>query len=297
MKKSIVIVFGGALLVASLVAFTVQMSLGSTNAKVEIKKEARVQVLVAANDLRMGQDLSDKDMRWQSWPKGTVFKGAVVREGDQKPLDVIEGRLRRDIAQGEPILDSALVKKSKGNFVAASLKPGMRAVAIKVSAESMVGGFLEPGDYVDVILTYKENIQSPSDEDPRIKKLIELNLDKYAVETILEKVHVLAVDQKAQRPDEGKIRVGKTVTLGVEARDAEKLALAGQLGDLTLSLRGIGDETTADSNLPTITDARLTSIGDEIFKKSKEILRSSGIGPQNTVKIYSGAAVNAVSLR
>lgn len=298
MKKSIFIVLGGAVFVAFVAAFAVQISLGSSKAApVKIEQEARVDVLVAAKDLQIGQELGSLSLRWQSWPKATVFKGAIVRQDNEQPLDVIEGRLRRDIAAGEPVLKSALVGQSKGNFVAASLDPGMRAVAIRVSAESMVGGFLEPGDFVDVILTYKQKIRTESDEDPRIKKLIELNLDQYATETILENVRVLAIDQKAKRPDEGKIRVGKTVTLAVEARAAEKLALAGQLGDLTLSLRAVGDNAVADASLPTITDARLTSIGDELFQKSRDILQSEGMGSKNTLKIYSGAQMRAVSVR
>lgn len=298
MKKSIFIVFGGAVFVAFVAAFAVQLSLGSTQKEpIKIEREARVNVLVAAKDLNIGQELVDSSLHWQSWPKATVFNGAIIQKSNEKPLDVLSGRLRRDVAQGEPVLKSSLVGQSKGNFVAASLLPGMRAVAIRVSAESMVGGFLEPGDNVDVILTYKESIRTESDEDPRIKKLIELNLDKFAAETILENVNVLAIDQKAQRPDEGKVKVGKTVTLAVKAREAEKLALAGQLGDLTLSLRGIGDDKKADANLPTITDARLTSIGDELFQKSKDIIQSEGMGSKNTLKIFNGAQMQAISVR
>lgn len=298
MKKSMFIVFGGAIFVAFITAFVVQLAVGSNqNAPVKIEQEARVDILVAAKDLRIGHELGESSLRWQSWPEATVFKGAIIREEDQQPLDVIKGRLRRDIAEGEPVMKSALVGELNTNFVAASLDRGMRAVAIRVSAESMVGGFLEPGDFVDVILTYKETIKTDRNEDPRIKKLIELNLDKYATETILENVRVLAIDQKAERPDEGRVKVGKTVTLAVKARQAEKLALAGQLGDLTLSLRGVGDDDVADQNLPTITDARLTRIGDELFQKSEEIMKNENIGSNGMLKIFSGANVHAMPVR
>lgn len=298
MNKTIFIVFGGALFVAFVVAFAVQLSLGGKKQEpVQIQQEARAEVLVATKDLAIGRELSAGDLRWQSWPKATLFSGAIIRKDGEDAASALEGRLRRDIAKGEPILRSALVSESKGNFVAASLNPGMRAVAIKVSAESMVGGFLEPGDFVDVILTYKETIRTETDEDPRIQKLIELNLDKYATETILENVRVLAIDQTAKRPNEGKIRVGKTVTLAVDRRAAEKLALAGQLGDLTLSLRGIGDVSEAEEKWPTITDARLTSIGDELFRESQKMRNTDSVTTKNTLRIYSGNAVNAISVR
>lgn len=298
MNKNIIIVFGGALVVAFLVALAVQLSLGSKKqAPVQIQQEARVEVLVATKNLSIGHEIGDDDIRWQSWPKGTVFIGAVVRKESEETTEALSGRLRRDVAEGEPVLRSALIAESKGNFVAASLKPGMRAVAIKVSAESMVGGFLEPGDYVDVIMTYKETIRTETGEDPRVKKLIELNLDKLAAETILQKVRVLAVDQKAKRPEEDKITVAKTVTLAVDVRSAEKLALAGQLGNLTLSLRGIGDNQTAEEKWPTITDARLTSIGDEIFKETQKIKNGAGVVSNNKLKIYSGGAMNIISVR
>lgn len=298
MNKNILIVFGGALLVAFIVTLVVQLSLGGKKQEGgEVQQEARVEVLVAAKDLTMGTELAGSDLRWQSWPKASVFAGAVMRQNTQEPLEALSGRLRRDIAEGEPVLRSALVAESKGNFVAASLQPGMRAVAIKVSAESMVGGFLDPGDFVDVILTYKETIRTDKDEDPRVQKLIELNLDKFAAETILENVRVLAVDQKAKRPDEDKIKVGKTVTLAVDRRAAEKLALAGQLGELTLSLRGIGDEAVSDEDLPTITDARLTSIGDELYRESQKLRQARGGSVSGQLKIYNGEALQAVTVR
>lgn len=299
MKKNIVIVFGGALLVAFLVTMAVQMSLsGNTAPAPQVQQEARVEILVATKDLSMGRELKSGDLRWQSWPKATVFSGAVVRANDENAIDALSGRLRRNVSEGEPVLRNALLQESKGNFVAASLDPGMRAVAIKVSAESMVGGFLDPGDFVDVILTYKETIRTETDEDPRVKKLIELNLNKFATETILERVRVLAIDQKAKRPeDESKIKVGKTVTLGVDARGAEKLALAGQLGELTLSLRGIGDENVAEFRPPAITDARLTSIGDELFQKAQELKNQKGLGSRNTLRIYNGNAMSSVSVQ
>lgn len=293
MNKNIIIVFAGAIVVAVLVALLVQVSLKSNEpVPKNTAQEARVEILVADKNLALGRELSPGDLRWQNWPKSGVFPGAVIRKDSQSADEVLQGRLARNIAEGEPVMKSALLDAAGPNFVAASLEPGMRAVSIEVSASSMVAGFIGPGDYVDVILTYKETIRSP-DEDPRIQNMIAMNLDKLATETILQKVKILAVDQSAQRPEDNAVKVGKTVTLAVTVQDAEKIALAEELGHLTLSLRGVGDEELVEKKWKTISDARLTTVADEIFQEYEKIKKESGIN-SNTVRIYNGANVQAV---
>jgi pilus assembly protein CpaB len=168
----------------------------------------------------------------------------------------------------------------------------MRAMAIEVSASSMVGGFIGPGDYVDVLLTYRESVKS-DDNDPRIKSLIELNLDKVATETILQNVKILAVDQSAKRSEEDKVKVAKTVTLAVSARDAEKLALSQDMGTLNLALRAPGDDKIVQKTWPTTSDARLITVDDEIFRQSNVLKKDAGINP-DIVRIYSGSQSSAV---
>ncbi|GJL85050.1 MAG: hypothetical protein DHS20C02_08250 [Micavibrio sp.] len=294
MNKNILIVLGGAVAVALVVAMLVQVTLGGQKDQ-PTQMEEKLEVLVATKDLSIGSELKAGDLRWQSWPKGSVFSGAVIRKDGKKAEEALEGRLRRDITEGEPVLRSALLSESKGNFVAASLDPGMRAVALKVSAESMVGGFIGPGDRVDIILTYKEKIKT-DDEDPRAQDIINKNLSKLATETILQNVTVLAIDQMATRPDDDKIKVGKTVSVAVDIYGAEKLALAREMGELTLSLRGIGDDAIVADKWPTLTDARLTTIYDEVHEEYKNFKKDSGLNT-NIVRIYSGGQVQAVPAR
>lgn len=296
MNKNIVIVLGGAVLVAVLVAMLVQVTLGGEKEVQPVAyHEAKVEVLFAAKDLGIGRELKDGDMRWQEWPKSGVFPGAVVRKDGQKPEDALKGRLGRDVAEGEPVMKTALLGQMRGNLVAASLEPGQRAVAIEVSASSMVGGFIGPGDYVDVILTYKESIRT-QDDDPEVTKMIELNLDKLATETILQNVKILAVDQRAERPEDDSIKVGKTVTLAVSAQDAERLSLASEIGDLTLALRGVGDDQLVDKKWPTVSDARLTHVGDEVYAEYEKMKKDAG-NFNNIVRIYSGEQIRAVAAR
>lgn len=188
-----------------------------------------------------------------------------------------------------------MLGQTKGNMVAASLEPGMRAVAIGVSATSMVGGFIGPGDFVDVIMTYKESFVADG-EDARLQAVMDLNLNKMATETILQNVKVLAVDQAAVRPEEDKIRVGKTVTVAVNAEDAERLSLASEIGDLMLSLRGVGDDVVVEKNWPTTSDARLTTMDDEMAQEYERIKKDTKVNP-SMMKIYNGSEVQVAPVR
>ncbi len=289
MNKNILIVLGGAVLVAVLVAMLVQMTLGGSDDAAAVQ-EAKVEVLVAAKDLGIGRELQDGDLRWQEWPKSSVFPGAVIRIEDQNAdVPLKDGRLARNVGKGEPVMKAALLGTAKGNMVSASLLSGQRAIAIEVDASSMAGGFIGPGDFVDIILTYRETINSDSD-NPAVANMIELNLDKLATETILQNVKVLAVDQMSERPEDEKIKVGKTVTIAVDMQDAERLFLASKLGDITLALRGVGDEQMIEQSWPVMSDARLTNMNNDIFKEFEKIQKDSGINP-NIVRIYNGEQV------
>ncbi len=291
MNKNVIIVFSGALAVALVVALLVQVSLGGK--KQEAVKEAKVEILVAEKDLAIGQPLKAGDTRWQEWPQASVFPGAVVRQKNIEPAKALEGRLSRNISKGEPVLNSAILGEAKGNFVAASLGPGMRAVAIETKAASSVGGFISPGDRVDVVLTYKISFDTGGEEDPRLKEMVQRNIKKMASETILQNLKVLAVDQMAKPPEDDKVKVGKTVTLAMTAEDAEKISLATGMGDLVLVLRGVGDEKAVEKSWSTVTDARLVMIDDEIFTEYRKIKKGSGINAES-MRIYSGANVSTM---
>ncbi|HEY8191259.1 MAG TPA: RcpC/CpaB family pilus assembly protein, partial [Alphaproteobacteria bacterium] len=139
------------------------------------------------------------------------------------------------------------------------------------------------------------------DPTGQINDMIELNLDKMATETILQNVRVIAVGEKykdaaAENPDAGakpakaaskKAPKVKTVTLEVDPRGAEVLALAKDMGKLLLSLRKLGDDKYFDHNYGVITDEKLTKITDEIYGNIQSIQKTSGQNG-NIVRIYNG---------
>jgi Flp pilus assembly protein CpaB len=162
----------------------------------------------------------------------------------------------------------------------------MRAMAIKVSAESMVGGFISPGDRVDVILTSQVKLSGDERDEAAMK------IDRHASQTVLENVNVLAIDQNSKKEDD-KAKVGRTVTLEVDAHGAEKLALASEMGDLSLVLRALGDNTLSDKTKKQFTtDVQVSSVLQELGR----IKKNSG-GKSDIVRVYNGQNIENVTVR
>jgi pilus assembly protein CpaB len=114
-------------------------------------------------------------------------------------------------------------------YLAAYLEPGMRAMAIGVTVESAAGGFILPGDRVDVVFTGED------------KSGVEGGGGKFIAGTVLHNVKVLAIDQSTRAGDDEQAVVGATATLEVGPQDAEILAQAKAQGELSLSLRSYAD--------------------------------------------------------
>lgn len=279
MNKNVLIVLAGGFVIAILVAVLVQASLGG---KKSDDGGPKTQVLVAARDLPLGKELGEGDLKWQTWP-GQAFGGAIVREGDKPAKEALTGRLIQKVSSGQPVLNSYTYKEGRGNVVAATLEKGMRAVAIPVKANTMAGGFIAPGDYVDVILTYSVDVDRDSASET------ESFIKSHVSETILKNVKILAVDQEASR-EEDKAKIAKTVTIAVDSKGAETVALASEMGDLTLSLRGLGDGD--DNNSAALT----TDV--EVSRAMQNIARiKNGGASGGPVRIYTGTAVREVRPR
>ncbi|MES2729106.1 MAG: Flp pilus assembly protein CpaB [Pseudomonadota bacterium] len=274
------IVIGGGFLIALTVAMLVQATLGGK------PDETKIEVLVAARSMTTGAEVKPMDVRWQAWPEAAMIPNAIIRQENQKIEDVAKGRLKRDVSAGEPIVQQALTGDGKGNILANMLDPGKRAIAIKVSAESMVGGFISPGDRVDVVLTHQVRINDSARDAARSI------IDRHATETVLENVKILAVDQMA-RKDGDEAKVGRTVTLEVDGSQAEKVALAGAMGDLSLTLRGLSD-ASAVSDVPPAptTDVQVSAVLQQVAEVTRD---SNGAG--NMVRVYSRDTIVNVPVR
>src|SRR5690606_5750641 len=136
----------------------------SVSPKQEEGPVASVEVLVANKKLLVGEVIKAEAVRWQAWPEDAVYRGLILRKDqpDDKKLSVYDTPLRRVVEAAEPVTTQAIIEdiKGKGNFLAASLAPSMRAVSISVKSDTGVGGFIVPGDNVDVILSYAPQVNN-----------------------------------------------------------------------------------------------------------------------------------------
>jgi pilus assembly protein CpaB len=193
-----------------------------------------VDVLVAKNDIGLGQSVTADDIQWQTWPAATASNAFIRRtERPEGIKDVIGSIVRAPFIAGEPIREPKLVKPNGSGFMAAMLPTGMRAVSTEISPETGAGGFILPNDRVDVILSKRD--RNPDKSGP----------DLVNAEIILTNIRVLAIDQAPKEKEGQNSVVGKTATLELKPEQSEILARARQSGTLSLALRSI-----ADVNLP-----------------------------------------------
>ncbi|MGD8860480.1 MAG: Flp pilus assembly protein CpaB [Myxococcales bacterium] len=189
-----------------------------------------VPVVIAAVDVPIATRLEEPHVTVVQWPAAHVPEGAF-----DSTQEVIDRTLQTSVLKGEPILVERLADEKEGRGLAALLADGMRAMAVKVDSSVGVAGFVQPGDYVDVLVTMtpdEETDESRGDNPARISKII------------LQNILVLAVGEHLSHQGSKPVPV-KVVTLGVTADESEKLALASQYGRITLTMRSRVDQKIA----------------------------------------------------
>ena len=224
---ALVIAIGTALAARSLIA-------GASAPKVEAAAVPKgPKVLVAQRALPVGTIITADSISFQQWPK-EMIQDAYFIDGSADMTKLMGTVVRFPVTAGQPLTQGALVSPGDRGFLAAALGAGMRAVTIPVSQKTGVGGFVFPGDHVDLVLTQTVKGQDGGDS---LK----------ASETILSNLRVLATDTSTETETvEGKtvVRGFKTVTLEVTPRIAEKIAVSQTIGTLSLSLRALADNQT-----------------------------------------------------
>ena len=187
-----------------------------------------VPVLVTETELRFGDELSPETLTLVDFPEGSVPIGALTDYDDVFSEGGRVVALTR-IGQGEPVLDFKVSLPGSRAALAHVITPGMRAATIRVADAENVAGFVLPGDRVDILFI--------RDEEGRSRYSLDMRAD-----ILLQNVRVLGVDQIMDDQVEGSV-VAATVTLEVDLDESQKLALAQEVGTLSLSLRAIGEET------------------------------------------------------
>jgi pilus assembly protein CpaB len=195
-------------------------------------------IVVASQALRYGDELSSRAMREVSWPDEALPAGAFG-----KIADVLSGKrvVVMPIDPNEPVLASKITGPGQRATLSATLQNEMKAVTIRVNDVEGVAGFVLPGDHVDVMLSSSR----PGDQTVATN------------DVVVQNAPVLAVDQLADARAE-KPSVVKAVTLEVDVTGGQKLALAAQIGTLSLLLRKAGELTEVASRRVTLADLSRT---------------------------------------
>lgn len=211
-------------------------------------------VLVAKTDLGVGDRLSAENIVWQAWPAATL-NPAYITDGPAAavPTGLAEGALhkattavtdmtsgggpklqamigdivREPIYAGQPITAKIIIRSGDSSYMAVRLPSGTRAVSLPISVESGAGGFIEPGDRIDVLSTHNDTTKGGS--------------GGMITETVLANALVLAIDQHTDQPKTGATVQGVTITLEVPDASVDAVARSRTQGGLTMALRSYAD--------------------------------------------------------
>jgi pilus assembly protein CpaB len=190
------------------------------------------QVLVAAHDVQQGAALAPGDLAVALFPTSSLSPSFIrIEQNPSAQAQYVGAVTRRAFAQGEPITTNSIVQPDGHGFMAAVLQPGFRAVAVEVARKDSAGGYIQPNDHVDVIVTSHQNGEGGQQVHSDI---------------VLQDVRVLAMGDATQTPAAGDHPTSTDANIAVlelSADDARTLALADGMGDISLALRGVQAET------------------------------------------------------
>lgn len=224
MNRKLLTILFCAFLVAAGCSFLVYRIVGKSVAVAH--KSATTRVVGAAADLKLGTILTAANLATVDIA-GPLPKGVML-----KPEDVIGRGVVSDLYQGEPILESRLAPKGSGGGLAATIRQGMRACAVKVDEVVGVAGFVTPGMRVDVLISG----DPPGPVNPKVGT---------KVKTLLQNIEVLSAGTDIQKDAEGKPQQVHVVNLLVSPEQAEVLSLASNHTQIQLVLRNPLDTNMA----------------------------------------------------
>ena len=234
--------------------------------EVIVEKVEYSQVLGVVDPMTKGSRVSASQLTWMDWPTEAVTAALIVRDetADIDPTESLDGSILRDNVQpGEPLTYGRFIRAGEAGIMAALLKPGMRATTIRISVDTASGGFIQPGDRVDVIL--KEVLPSkPTSEGGTGRSIV-------TAKTVFENVLVLAIDQSfTNEPGAGAALPGSTATLELSRQDSESIIIAQDRGDLILTLRGFsGADARARSRAANITPDPVAPSPLQVFRRGE----------------------------
>jgi len=275
LRLSIIMVFLLAATALGLFAYIINTSRPTSVAQATEKASAPLtRYLVAARPLKAGTLTRDEDIT--SDPLDSVPSGAIVDTTDDRKR-LLGSLVRKNLDTGSPITSENVLPRGDRGFLASVLEPGTRAISIRVDAETGVSGLIKPGDYVDIALT-----QVAANADVARRALSE---------TLLQNVRIIAIDQEIVQGGGANnttaAKVAQTVSLQLAPEQVKRIAVAKNLGSLSLAMRSAVElRDTADTRTISSCDV------------SPEIARQNALAGQSAaVVVYGGGKVQEYSVR
>lgn len=252
MQRPIISIVAGAVLaaVALFVVYNSRQTIKTAQAATPAMETATI--YVAASDIAFGERVKPDFIKETLWPADSVPADAILDREDILAGPDGERIAIRGIVAGEPLLKSKLSGYGEKPTLSRKVADDMRAFSIRINDVSGVAGFLLPGDRVDVQLTRE----------------IGGNRGNQVTDVIIQNVTVLGIDQLASEQTEKPV-VAKTATVEVTPEQAQKLALAQQLGTLSLTLRNFANVDEAE--------IKRVTVGDLAGERRAPVARDRGI--------------------
>ncbi len=210
----------------------------------------RLNVVVATKPIPAGLPIASDAVK--------VEVMSVRPEGAFDNVAALEGKIpAENIVIGEPVLAQRMYGLDKG--IVSAIRPGERAVALRVDDVIGVGNRLNPRDLVDVFITMRRNSDEITESQSKL---------------LLAGVKVLAVGNRSVqgrdvKPSDAAALSGggsaateqpRTVVLAVPFSEVNRVALAAENGKILLALRSPLDQTPPLAE-PAVTAAQTEMAG------------------------------------
>ncbi len=267
-----------ALIMAAVSAWLVHRTI-QEQSKVKPAEIPTAQILVAKMTIPARTVIKADWVELKAVPVNAI-PGDAARSGK----DAVGKITRSEILAGEAIRKGRLLREDELLGLPLMIPQGYRGMTVKVDEIVGVGGFVRPGDLVDVLVTLNEGV---------VKE------DEKVTITLLQNVQVLAAAQEMESPAGEAAKKGKvssSVTLAVNLQQAQKLALAEENGKLRLVLRPL-NYVESEQVEPFYTK-NLVIPKKQPKQVKKVVYRPQPVAPKksNKVEVISGAKISHVDV-
>jgi pilus assembly protein CpaB len=188
--------------------------IGATIWLKDIESNKVTKIVIVSKNIAAGEALTIDNITLGERTGTTMPTGSLL---EISPL--LNRVTKSEMLSGDVIRETSLVPLAIDGSLAAVITSGKRAFSIRVTEEGGVAGFILPGNYIDVLMSTKDNTSKP--------------VSKFLLENIL----VLAIAQERNKANRSEPKVVNVITLELSPEQAKKLDLAHNTGNLTMVLR------------------------------------------------------------